>query len=426
MAHVLKRADLEPLLLGGCFFGSGGGGTVVSARSLVSHFEKGAYYPSDHVRVVSVEEATEGESVMVAYMGAPEAIDGATHPVGPVLAVQNVQQRLASQGRKLAYVVPPESGALGFTVACLVAAKLGLAVVDGDGAGRAVPSLPMLTFAARHVDPRPAFLVSQDGLSVELDVTPRQGPGGGRQHQEDVSVIVEQMMRPIVAAPEFNEFGGLAMWVMSPQTLHHALPITGTLSRALGFGRALLAGELKDADAVIAWLKRHWQVHAQTLFADGVIASAKVDTTGGFDLGTVLIRAAHGGKHHAATADVPTATVLYQNESLLAWSSQSAQPLCMAPDGIAYFFEADAGHAGDAVASNGDLLQPDGTLNPVYKDRKVTLLGLSANPILREPGGLILDSFMQQAVTLGYRGPYVPVEALAGPATQPQATGGAL
>ncbi|MFX9962142.1 hypothetical protein ABTP39_19345, partial [Acinetobacter baumannii] len=60
------------------------------------------------------------------------------------------------------------------------------------------------------------------------------------------------------------------------------------------------------------------------------------------------------------------------------------------------------------------------------KDRKVTLLGLSANPILREPGGLILDSFMQQAVTLGYRGPYVPVEALAGPATQPQATGGAL
>lgn len=424
MAHVLKRADLEPLLLGGCFFGSGGGGTVVSARSLVSHFEKGDYYPSDHVRVVSVEEATEGESVMVAYMGAPEAIDGATHPVGPVLAVQNVQQRLASQGRKLAYVVPPESGALGFTVACLVAAKLGLAVVDGDGAGRAVPSLPMLTFAARHVDPRPAFLVSQDGLSVELDVTPRQGPGGGRQHQQDVSVIVEQMMRPIVAAPEFNEFGGLAMWVMSPQTLHHALPITGTLSRALGFGRALLAGELKDANAVIAWLKRHWQVRAQTLFASGVIDSAKVDTTGGFDLGTVLIRATHVG--NGVAAGVPTATVLYQNESLLAWSNQSAQPLCMAPDGIAYFFEADAGrvgHAGDAVASNGDLLQPDGSLNPVYKDRKVTVLGLSANPLLREPGGLILDSFMQQAVTLGYRGPYVPVEDLAGTATP--ATGGA-
>ena len=72
----------------------------------------------------------------------------------------------------------------------------------------------------------------------------------GELDGEDVSVIVEQMMRPIVAAPEFNEFGGLAMWVMSSQTLRHALPITGTLSRALGFGRALLAGELKDAGAV--------------------------------------------------------------------------------------------------------------------------------------------------------------------------------
>jgi DUF917 family protein len=161
MAYVLQRADLEPLLLGGCFFGSGGGGTVVSARSLLSHFKKGAYYPSDQVKVVSVAEATEGESVMVAYMGAPEAIDGAKYPIGPVKAVQQVQARLASQGKKLAYVVPPESGALGFTVACLVAARLGLAVVDADGAGRAVPSLPELTYASHHVDPRPAFLVSQ-------------------------------------------------------------------------------------------------------------------------------------------------------------------------------------------------------------------------------------------------------------------------
>lgn len=417
MANVLQRADLEPLLLGGCFFGSGGGGTVVSARNLVSHFEKGGYYPSDHVRVVSVDEATEGESVMVAYMGAPEAIDSATHPVGPVMAVENVRKRLAAQGRKLAYVVPPESGALGFTVACLVAARLGLAVVDGDGAGRAVPSLPMLTFASRHVDPRPAFLVSQDGLSVELDVTPRRGEGGDRQHQEDVSIIVEQMMRPIVAAPEFNEFGGLAMWVMSPHTLRHALPIRGTLQRALSFGRALLAGELRRADEVVAYLQRQFGVRAQALFDTGVIASAQVDTTGGFDLGTVVIRAAGG-----QAADAPTATVLYQNESLLAWSSRSARPVCMAPDGIAYFFEVGAGEPGQAVASNGDLLNPDGTLKPQYKDRPVTVLGLSANPLLREPGGLILDCFMKQAVTLGYRGPYVPVEDLIG---SPEHAGGA-
>ncbi|MEA3083521.1 MAG: uncharacterized protein QOC89_1218 [Paraburkholderia sp.] len=167
MAYELRREDLEPLLLGAAFFGSGGGGTIESARHLAAHFIAGDYYPADTVKVVSVDEATEGAAVMVAYLGAPEAINSALYPLGPVTAVQNVQTRLASQSTRLAYVMPPESGALGFTVAALVAAKLGLAVIDADGAGRAVPSLPMLTFAAAEIDPRPAFLVSQGGLCSE-------------------------------------------------------------------------------------------------------------------------------------------------------------------------------------------------------------------------------------------------------------------
>lgn len=72
-------------------------------------------------------------------------------------------------------------------MACLVAARLGLAVIDGDGAGRAVPSLPMLTYAAAEVSPRPAMLVSQGGLEVELDVKPAAGANGGTGHQQDVA-----------------------------------------------------------------------------------------------------------------------------------------------------------------------------------------------------------------------------------------------
>ncbi len=394
MAYELGKADLEPLLLGGCFFGSGGGGTVISARSLVSNFKKGAYYPTKVIRVVTVEEATEGESVMVAYMGAPEAINSAKYPEGPVKAVAQVQARLAAEGKKLAYVVPPESGALGFTVACLVAAKLGLSVVDADGAGRAVPSLPMLTYAARHVSPRPAFLVSQTGLVVELDVTPREGAGPDR-HQEDVSEIVEQMMRPIVGAPEFNEFGGLAMWVMDPALLAKALPIRGTLTRALDFGRSLQAGEFKTVPSLIKALKKRWGVPAQVIFGPATVASAKVDTTGGFDLGTISLKA---GKR--------VCSVLYQNESLLAWDNTHAHPTCMAPDSIAYF----ALGKGEAVFSNGDLVQDDGSLSPAVKGRQFVVLGLSAKPELRH--GLILSSFMDLAVTLGYHGPYVPVEKL--------------
>ena len=211
---------------------------------------------------------------MVAYLGAPEAINSATYPIGPITAVQNVQTRLASQSTRLAYVMPPESGALGFTVAALVAAKLGLAVIDADGAGRAVPSLPMLTFAAAEIDPRPAFLVSQGGLCVELDVTPRGDSNGGPTHQRDVSAIVEQMMRPVVADPEFGQFGGLAMWVMNPADIGRATPIRGTLTRALKLGRALQAGQIGSAQQMIGYLAERCGLAARAISEAGELVSA--------------------------------------------------------------------------------------------------------------------------------------------------------
>ncbi|MFB8830430.1 DUF917 family protein [Azotobacter sp. CWF10] len=397
MAYELGPQDMEALLLGGAFFGSGGGGTVVSARRLAEQFRKGDYYPTERVQVVSVEEATAGDTVMVAYMGAPEAINTTTYPIGPVAAARQVQERLAAQGRRLAYVAPPESGALGFVVACLVAAKLGLAVVDADGAGRAVPSLPMLTYAAAEINPRPAFLVSQNELCVELDVTPRGIGAGDPTHQHDVSVIVEQMTRPIVAAPQFGEFGGLAMWIMNPAQLAVALPIRATLSRALKLGRALEAGQIRSAAAMIDYLDEQFGIVAHAVSRPGELVAAEADTVGGFDLGKVHIQA---GQHHY--------TVVYQNESLLAWDSESPQPILLAPDSLAYFFEGP----GQAVYSNGDLVRADGQLDPGVRHRTVTLLAWQADPELRKPGGLIFESFRQLLANLGYLGPYVPVARL--------------
>ncbi|CAH2808694.1 MAG: Conservative hypothetical protein probably involved in hydantoin, pyrimidine utilization [uncultured Paraburkholderia sp.] len=394
MAYELSQEDLEPLLLGAAFFGSGGGGTIESARHLAANFVAGDYYPTGTVKVVSVDEATEGAAVMVAYLGAPEAIDSATYPIGPVMAAQNVQKRLASEGTKLAYVMPPESGALGFTVAALVAAKLSLSVIDADGAGRAVPSLPMLTFAAAEINPRPAFLVSQGGLCVELDVTPREGSdGGSATHQRDVSAIIEQMMRPVVADLEFGQFGGLAMWVMQPNDIRRATPIRGTLKRALDLGRAVTASKIGSAAQMIDYLNEHCKLGAHAVSEAGELISAEVDTSGGFDVGKIGIRA--GAQNY---------TVIYQNESLLVWDSAKPVPVVLAPDSVAYY----VGGEGQAIFSNGDLVKSDGSLNPVVGKRLVTLIAWRAEAEVRKPG-LILDSFLQELNKFGYLGPYVPL-----------------
>ena len=392
MAFELSTADIESLLLGGCFFGSGGGGTLTSARSLASHFKRGDYYPSDRVQVVSVDEVDAGDTVMVAYLGSPAAINGATYPEGPVEAVRQIQERLAASGRRLAYVVPPESGALGFLVACLVAAKLELAVIDADGAGRAVPSLPQLTYAADGVNPRPTFLVSQSGLCVELDVKPRGDANGCFSHQQDVSAIIDQMLRPIVAESDFGQFGGLAIWIMEPSRLQSALPIRGTLTRALTLGRALQSGNIENAGQLLDFLSARFKLPARSIFGPARFISAELDTSTGFDLGKVRLQA--GDK---------ICTVLYQNESLLTWVNDQPQPVCMAPDSIAYFVEGE----GQSVFSNGDLVLADGSLNPALLNRTVTLVGILAASELQQ--GLILSSFMNLLVSMGYLGPYVPL-----------------
>ncbi|MEO9386885.1 DUF917 family protein, partial [Chromobacterium phragmitis] len=235
------------------------------------------------------------------------------------------------------------------------------------------------------------FLAGESGLCVELGV--RMPPPDG-QPQEDVSTVVEQMLRPILTNPQFGQFGGLAMWIMSPEQLGGALPVRGTLSRALKLGRALQGGEVKTAEAMLDFLRRELDIKGKLLFGPATLASAEVATAGGFDLGKVSLE---DGERRC--------TVLYQNESLLAWDSAVSHPLATAPDAISYFVEGDGQH----VFSNGDLSGDDHGLDPAVRGRKAAVIALPAAAPLRK--GLILQSFADELAQLGYLGPYAPVDA---------------
>lgn len=395
---TLDREDLQAMILGGCFFGSGGGGTLISARNLLSHFQTGAFYPSTTVNVVQVDDVKDGMGIVVAYLGAPAQIDSAEYPLGPALAVERIVKQMKAQGKELKYIVPPESGALGFLVACLVAAKYGLSVVDCDGAGRAVPSLPMLTFAAEGVSPSPAVLVSQGGLAVELDVDAPEGKGGAK-HQEDVDTIVEHLMRPIVSEPEFGQFGGLAVWIMDPESTRRAVKVEGTLSRAVDLGKWIQGNGIVTG----ATLAKHLSVYGLQAFVlfEGSLQSGSLTTSGGFDVGRIDI----GNTKR-------TCTCLYENETLIGWDSASDHPIAMAPDSIAFFVE----EGDQRVASNGDLVNDDGSIKKEFQGKTVSVIGIAADASLRRADasqkGIVLRSFMDVLGDMGYHGGYVPVEDL--------------
>lgn len=394
MATTLSQRDLEALALGGCFFGSGGGGTLDSALRLARNFSDPYYRGVKTVRVLTVQEATSearGDAVMVAYMGSPLALDGVKLPRGPVEAVQRTQQYLAQQGRTLAYLVPDESGALGFVVASLVAAKLGLAVLDADGAGRAVPELPMLTYAASDVPPCPAYFDNGAGVCVGVEVQEKRG----RHHTTDVEEVIEDIARPLISAGNavFNEIAGLAMWAMRPAQIGRAVPIQGTLTRALRLGQQLLEGRLDTVPALLHFLHAGLGVEARVLFGPGMLQSASSSTKGGFDIGSVTI--ADGARQ---------CTVLSQNESMLAWDSSRAAPLAMAPDSLAFY----APGPGQNVFSNGDLVGESDTIAPGLSERTFYVLVLRADPVLLDPESVMFQSFQNALRGMQYYGPYTP------------------
>lgn len=406
----ITKETLQDTARGGCFLGSGGGGTLQSAMRLIQNFTCGEYYPQDTVEVVKVEDATEGDGVVVAYIGAPAKINHADYPDGPVQAVVQVENRLREKGRRLAYIVPAETGALGFTVACLVGAKLGLKVIDADGAGRAVPSLPQLTFSITEgLSPNPAIVVNQDkNLCIEVGVTVL--PSVSRHERnaidykpqaariEDVSKIIDNLMRPIISEPDFDQFGGIALWSMNREQMLKALTIRNTLSKACMLGAALVKF-IKNSDDLLQFLNEKLHIPARRVFGPGRLIAARLITKDGFDRGEIDFK-----------DDENICTVCYQNESLLIQSETQSCPLCTAPDSIAYFLEpSETGPNQPNVFSNGDLLTEGGSLRSELAGREFSVIGIAVDDILWKEETVIFTSFRELLQHMDYHGAPVPV-----------------
>lgn len=400
----MTQEALRQTAMGACFLGSGGGGTLQTALGLIENFKLGEYYFNDTVEVIKIEDATEGDAVVVAYIGAPAKISHAAYPDGPVQAVIQVRKYLQEQGRRLTYIVPAETGALGFTVACLVAAKLGLKVVDADGAGRAVPSLPQLTFSITEgLSPNPAIVVNQDKnlcITVSASILPdgadlaRNKPGQKLRAAkiEDISKIIDNLMRPIISEPDFDQFGGLALWIMTPEQMPKALPIRDTLWKAYALGGSLPG--CASSDDLVEYLKEKLDITARRLFGPARLTGVEICTEGGFDVGNVYF-----------TDKDRTCTVQYQNESLIVRMNQSEEVLCTAPDSIAYFLEpSETGPNDPKVFSNGDLLTEDNKLREDIKGRQFSILGIAVDDILWNRDTVIFTSFRDLLRQMQYNG----------------------
>lgn len=363
--RVIGKREMEDLLNGAAFFSSGGGGPRdMAERMLADVVESRA--PISLQALDSVDP--KGIYAVTAYLGAPAAGAAEQTFEAPTNAVRRLELVLRN---KLSGIVPVEVGAVSCFAPITVAARLGIPVIDGDGAGRSVPEMTMLTYAVECSHIAPVVMATEhdkaeQGHSVVL-------------HVADAGQA-EELARPIVASATFGNVGGLALWAMTGEQLQRSA-IGGTLTEAMSFGAALRQARESGQDPVSVVLGLLKGTGA--LLLRGRVVKMEQQTSGGFDCGLIELEPDGGG---------PLVSLYNQNESLIAWRADRSSPLLMGPDLLCYVTPDGRG------MSNPDLVV----------GQEVALIGVKARGELAVPK--IVSAFLELLRGIGYRGPYVPFD----------------
>jgi DUF917 family protein len=232
-------------------------------------------------------------------------------------------------------------------------------VVDGDGAGRAVPELQLSTFDIYGITPSP------------MSIAGASGEGG--MIFAKTALSMEVMARALCQT--FGNCAGTVSYPMNGSAMKKII-VPDTMSLCEKTGRVINAS--KPSGEKIAEKLRKEIGMAE--FGSGVVAKKVSETRGGFDYGHVDVEGKGGSK----------LTVFFKNENILAL--KSGKVVAMIPDLVCWLSE------------DGEPL----TNADVEKGRKVFVLGLEANKLLRTKKAIA--AFHHLYSEQGYNVEYEPMQ----------------
>lgn len=312
-----SQQQLETMINGAAFLGSGGGGPTSVARQLVRQMP-------GTVKVASIAEAAEHidhYAAVVAYIGSPND----SRDVGidaPCQALSTLdllcKERFSHQTRlqssatldRIGYVLPVETG-VNAIVACVVANHFDIPIIDGDGAGRAVPLLSMLSYAFPTQHTFQTVLANEDGDSYVLRLA-------------DVNKV-EKIAGPLI---ELNQHkAGLSLWPMRGRAIETSVAVPKTLSACLALGTLFESGTFVEE---LPELLREYGYPDCKRLISARISAVQSQTANNLDSTMIdLVDDQNGQKLR----------LINLNENLLAWSSESPEPVAYAPQLICWVTE---------------------------------------------------------------------------------------
>lgn len=354
--RTLAEADVEDLATGAAILGTGGGGDPYIGKLLA----QAAIREHGPVTIVSIDEVPDDALVVPsAMMGAPTVVVEKL-PNGEEIgrAFQALQDHL---GRRVTHTVSIEAGGVNSVIPFIVAARMGLPIVDADGMGRAFPELQMLMPTLFDIPSTPMAVADEKGNTVVICAIDNRWS--------------ERLARSITI--DMGASASIALYPMSGRQTKASM-VGGTITLAHDLGRLIREARAVHADPIDAVIAR---LNAHRIF-QGKITEVVRRTETGFARGEARLQ---GSDAYAGSSLL----LRFQNENLVAVRD------------------------GDVVASVPDLIivvSSDGgqpiTTEELRYGFRVTVLAAPCDPRWRTPRGLELVGPRY----FGYDFDYVPVE----------------
>ncbi|MBJ7598194.1 MAG: DUF917 domain-containing protein [Candidatus Nephthysia bennettiae] len=354
----LGEQQIRDVARGAAVLGTGGGGDPY----LGTLAAVGALQDYGAPQVMEIDELSDDVYVAsLAMVGAPVPLVE-KFALGPELL--DVYRALDEHlDEPIHAFVPVEIGGVNTVIALILAARLGLPVVDADYMGRAYPEVQLVTPTLYGRSASPFALADEHGNRVLIDAKD--------------NVWAERIGRTVAI-----EFGAIAPGMMYPMTGRHAkeAAVVGTLSYAERIGRTLREAEEQKRDALQALLE---VTGGFTLFR-GKIVDIDRRTQRGWSLGEVVLEGMDAFRGSRMN-------VRFQNENLVAFLDDRL--VASVPDLITIIDE----QTGQAV-----------TTERLHYGFRVIVLGIRCDAKWRSPAGVALGGPRH----FGYDIDYVPLEEL--------------
>ena len=285
--------ELVPLATGAWILGAGGGGDPYHALLNLQRL----YRAGRQVHLMDPEDLEDDARVaVVSTMGAPlVGEERLTDPAVAALAVRQMEEHL---GHRFDAVMSLEIGGANSFQPLMVAAEMGIPVVDADTMGRAYPEAQHSSFAIGDLRPYPLTLA---------DV---------RENAVVVSRVASWKWMERISRKVCTEVGSLAATCKAPRTGREVKEwgILHTVTQAMDLGRAVLDARARKTDPVAAVV-----AHAggRLLFGGKVVDVAR-RATEGFLRGTARMDGLDGDRGRAFRLD-------FQNEFTVGWLDEKVR-----------------------------------------------------------------------------------------------------